>query len=256
MRHKITNLFLVLIITILHVHPSFGEEQAPLVIFDQGHNQRFLIENSGELQMSGLADIVKAQGARVSSTKTPLRDKSMQGVSGLVISGPFEKLQPNEIEAVLRFLKKGGRLAVMLHIGSPLAGLLAGLDVDSSNAVLHERQNIIDSDSNFRVKALSPSPLFTGINQFSAYGAWALNAGSSSSSSIIANTSPESWVDLNGDRVLSKGDAIGVFGVVVSGTFGAGSFVIFGDDAIFQNRYLDADNKKLAANLASWLSGR
>jgi len=253
MRLKAANLFLALFITLLFVPLSFGEETAPLILFDQGHNQRFLIENGGELQLSRLADIFKQQGARVEATRIPFCDKSLHGVSGLVISGPFEQIQPKEIEAVLRFLKRGGRLAVMLHVGPPLAGLLARLDVDSSNAVLHERQNIIENDLNFRVKALSSSPLFTGVSQFSAYGAWALDAGASSA--IIARTSPDAWVDLNGDSVLSKGDAVGTFGVVVSGTSGTGNFIIFGDDAIFQNRYLDADNSKLAANLGSWLAG-
>ena len=252
MSRKAVDLFLVLIITLLYATSSFGKE-SPLILFDQGHNQRFLIEDSGELQLSRLAETFKAQGARVGSTKAPLCDESLLGVSGLVISGPFEQLQPKEIEAVLRFLKSGGRLAAMLHIGAPLAGLLSGLDVDSSNGVLHERRNIIDKDINFRLNTLSASPLFAGISQFSAYGAWALDPGGTAS--IIASTSPEAWVDLNGDGSLSKGDAIGSFGLVVNGTFGAGSFVIFGDDAIFQNRYLDADNLKLAANLGSWLSG-
>jgi hypothetical protein len=254
MYHFTMNLFLLLTTMLLVVPPSFGNETAPLVLFDQGHNQRFVIEEKGELQLSGLADTIRAQGARVAATKAPLTDEALNGIAALVISGPFEQLRPEEVEAVARFLKKGGRLAAMLHIGSPLAGLLARLDVDCSNAVLHERRNILGNDLNFRVKALSPSPLFNGISEFSAYGVWALNAGASST--VIAHTSPEAWVDLNGDGVLSNGDAVGAFGLVVSGTLGAGSFVIFGDDAIFQNRYLDENNKKLATNLGSWLTKR
>lgn len=245
---------LILLIATLSVTPLFGEETAPLILFDQGHNQRFLIEDTGELQLSMLAGIFRSGGAQVSATKIPLCDESLRAVSGLIISGPFDKLQPNEIEAVLRFLERGGRLAAMLHIGPPLAGLLTALDLDSSNAVLHERRNIIDNDLNFRVKDFTGSPLFKGVSQFSTFGAWALDTGKSST--IIARTSPEAWVDLNGDRALSKGDATGAFGIVISGTYGAGSFIIFGDDAIFQNRYLDADNQKLAANLGSWLSGK
>ena len=53
----------------------------------------------------------------------------------------------------------------------------------------------------------------------------------------------------------SKGDAGGPFTVAVSGTLGAGLFAVFGDDAIFQNRYLDEDNGRLAANLSGWLAG-
>jgi len=229
-------------------------EGGPRILFDQGHNQRFLIEEKGELQLSGLADIMRGQGLQVASTKKPLNDEVLKDVSALVISGPFGTLTAEEVDSVVRFVERGGRLAAMLHIGSPLAGLLARLDLDHSNAVLHERSNVIDTDINFRVISLSGSPLFAGITQFSLYGGWALNPGKTGMS--IATTSPEAWVDLNGDKVFSEGDAVGPFSVVVSGTLGGGSFVVFGDDAIFQNRYLVENNLKLAGNLAGWLAGR
>lgn len=245
---------LVLVLLLLWAAQAAAAEPAVRVLFDQGHNQRFLIEEKGELQLSGLADIVRSQGAEVTATKSALVPEILGTCNALIISGPFAALSPEEVEAVIRFIEKGGRLAAMLHIGTPLAGLLARLDVDHSNAVLHERQNVIDADINFRVKNLAADPLFSGISQFSLYGGWALDPGSSARS--IARTSPEAWADLNGDKILSKGDVVGEFTVVVSGAYGAGSFVIFGDDAIFQNRYLDDDNRTLAANLASWLAGR
>ena len=99
-----------------------------------------------------------------------------------------------------------------------------------------------------------PTQLFSGINSFSAYGVWALKPGASSSA--IARTSPEAWVDLKGDNIFSEGDAVGAFAVVVMGTLGKGDFVVFGDDAIFQNRFLDDNNRKLAINLGTWLTRR
>ena len=229
-----------------------AKEPAPQILFDQGHNQQFLIEGSGELQLSKLAGIFRAQGAKVTSTTSPLSDGTLQGSDALVISGPFTGLKASEIDAVLRFLERGGRVAVMLHIGSPLSALLNRLDVEHSNTVLHERQNVIDKDLNFHVQDLATTPLFHGISRFATYGAWALNPGSDSTA--IARTSDQSWVDLNGDKLLSDGDAVGPFALTVSGTHGAGRFIVFGDDAIFQNRYLDDSNSKLAANLGSWLA--
>jgi len=76
---------------------------------------------------------------------------------------------------------------------------------------------------------------------------------SGSSARVIASTSPKGWVDLNGDKKLSTGDVVQAFGVVVDGARGAGRFVVFGDDAIFQNKFLDQQNLRLAHNLASWL---
>lgn len=244
----------VLLVLSLWTGSAAAEEQTTKVLFDQGHDQRFLIEESGPLQLSGLADMVREKGAHVKSTKSLLSDETLGDCTALIISGPFKSLLPEEVAAVVRFIEKGGRLAAMLHIGQPLASLLARLDVDYSNAVLHERQNVIDADINFRVKAMNPEPLFSGISAFSVYGVWALDPGPAARS--VTRTSPLAWVDLNGDKVLSQGDAIAEFSVVVNGSYGAGSFVIFGDDAIFQNRYLDDDNRTLASNLASWLAAR
>ncbi|KAB0672226.1 DUF4350 domain-containing protein [Oryzomonas sagensis] len=243
------SLIFALILTAL---PSFAAAVPSTVIFDQGHGQRFTTGDPGELQLSKLADTLRASGAAITTTTAPLSDEVLTGAAGLVISGAFKPLQPEEVEAVARFVQNGGRLAVMLHIAPPLGNLLARLGIDSSNSVLHERQNVIDSDLNFRVTDLSPTPLFSGVNSFSAYGVWAIRPGTSSSA--IARTSPEAWVDLNGDKVLSRGDAVGAFAVVVMGPLGKGEFTVFGDDAIFQNRFLDDNNRKLAANLGIWLT--
>lgn len=229
-------------------------EEGPRILFDQGHGQRFIIEDKGELQLSKLAGILRGRGAQVSSAKMTLNEDVLKSVTALVISGPFESLRPDEIDVVTGFVERGGRLALMLHIGQPLSGLLLRFDLDHSNAVLHERNNVIDASNNFRVNDLSPSPLFDGISQFSLYGAWALDPGKNGVS--IARTSTDAWADLDGDKVLSKGDAVGSFSVVVSGVLGAGEFVVFGDDAIFQNRYMDENNTKLAGNLAGWLMGQ
>ena len=233
---------------------SSGAESLPHVLFDQAHGQKFVIEEGGELHLSVLAGVVRQSGATATSSRAPLTDELLRGVAGLVISGPFQLLSADEADAAVRFLERGGRLAVMLHIGSPLAPLLERLDVDFSNAVLHERRNLLDQDLNFKVTDLSGEALFAGVPEFSLYGGWALNPGPSVTS--MARTSPEAWVDLDGTRTLSRGDALGPFTVVAGGKRGSGAFVVFGDDAIFQNRYLDGGNRQLALNLAAWLSGK
>lgn len=248
--HSKTAMFFMLIVLLLPLNIP-AEDSLPRVLFDQGHNQRFLIEDAGELQLSKLAGLVRDRGARVNSTTAPLTDKTLQGVSALVISGPFASLQAAEVDAIVHFLERGGRVAMMLHIGQPLSALLNRLNIEHSNAVLHEGKHVIDTDLNFQIKDLASTPLFHGISHFSAYGAWALNPGDGATA--IASTSGESWVDLNGDRSLSDGDARGPFALAVSGSRGAGAFVVFGDDAIFQNHYLDDSNSKLAANLGAWL---
>ena len=247
-------LLMVGVVLFFSASSAFAGGNATQILFDQGHNERFLIEEKGALHLSDFAAVLGSKGALVSSSTKVLDDAALKNVTALVVSGPFASLQPEEIDAVVRFIERGGRLAAMLHIGPPLAGLLARLDVYHSNGVLHERHNVIDLDMNFRVTALSGSPLFDGLAQFSAYGAWALDPGKAVT--VLAQTSAEAWVDLNGDKILSPGDAVGAFAVAVSGNLGSGGFVIFGDDAIFQNRYLTDNNGKLAGNLAGWLMGQ
>ena len=248
--------FLLLIGMLLAADLSFGSDRLPVILFDQAHNQRFLIESPGDLQLSGLADIFSSQGIRVVSSKSPISEETLKDVSGLMISGAFDRLEPEEIAAVSQFVSKGGRLAVMLHTGFPVAELLGSFGVDISNSVVHERRNIIgDNNLHFSMQTSdSDDLLFKGINKFSAYGVWALN--SAPPAVTIANSSPDAWVDLNGDGRLSKGDATGSFAVVVTGKKGSGDFIIFGDDALFQNKFLDEDNRRLAQNLGSWLIRR
>lgn len=226
---------------------------APLVLFDQAHDQRFVIARDEPLQLSGFAAVMKGEGLDVRSSAEPLTEEALRKVDALVISGPFKPFDAAEVDAVVRFVERGGHLAVMLHIGSPFAELLQRLEVNFTNYVLYEHENIIEGDPrNFQVKNLVTSPLFGGIDHFSLYGGWAL-MNSAQSAWVIAATSPKGWVDLDGDKKLSNGDVLGSFGVVVAGELGAGRFIVFGDDAIFQNRFLDEQNSQLAKNLARWL---
>ena len=233
---------------------AYAGENSPNILFDEGHGQLFAVDNSGDLQLSKFAETMRSSGAQVSKTREILSDDSLKGASALVISGLFKPLQADEVDAVLRFIQKGGRVAVMMHIAPPLGNLLFRLGLGYSKTVIHERQNVIDNDINFRVTDLSPSPLLTGIDFFSAYVVWAIDPREAASS--IARTSPMAWMDLNHDSVLSEGDLVGSFSIVVTGSLGTGSYAIFGDDAIFQNRFLEGNNQKLAVNLTKWFTAR
>jgi hypothetical protein len=250
MRHIISSICFIALLH-LSVALSLAGENKPIIVFDEGHGQRFVIDNQGDLQLSKLAGTMRASGAQVTKTKDLLSDDSLKGVSALVISGLFKPLQPDEVEAIMRFIQKGGRLAVMMHIAPPLSNLIYRFKLGFSIAVIHERQNIIDQDINFRLTDLTPHPLFKGIDYFSAYGVWAIDP--CDAATAIARTSPTAWLDLNGNGIFSKDDLVQALAVVVTGSLGSGNYVIFGDDAIFQNRFLEGNNQKLAVNLTNWL---
>jgi hypothetical protein len=227
--------------------------EPPVVLFDHGHNQRFLADKEGPLQLTGLAAEFRQQGFSIVTHDSQLTAESLAGADVLVISGPFGSYTPAELDAVTSFIEHGGRLTVMLHIASPLIPLLDRLGVVASGSVLHEQENIIKSDDiNFRVTRLEDERLAAGVGHFSLYGGWAL-LNERNGTTVAARTGDKAWIDLDGDKKLSARDAVQSFAVIVTGSVGKGRFVVFGDDAIFQNQYLDEYNGKLAANLATWL---
>ncbi len=252
-----SSLFLLCLLAILC--PMAACKRAPLpppvVLFDQGHGQHFLVGNQGELDLSKLGETFSGQGFQLKTTaaEQPFSDDALAGVSTLIISGAFKPINDQEIGVIKRFIDQGGQLCVMLHIGSPFAALLHDLGVDISNGVIRERTNLlpVDSATDFFVTDLAAHPITRGLTRINLYGAWALNT--ELAANVIAKTSPTAWVDLNNDKELGQGDASQAFSVVVTGQLGHGHFIVFGDDAIFQNRFLDGGNQQLAVNLATWL---
>ncbi len=229
---------------------------APRVLFDESHAQQFLTRNQGALDLSALATLLRNQGLVVDSTRQSLTSDLLADVDVLVISGPFKPMDDNELQAVLKYLEAGGGLAVMLHIAPPVGALLHRLDVDFTNGSLRETAQLIDGNPlDFKVSKLTAHPVTDGLTGFSVYGCWALR-GTAPHVSILAETSEHGWVDLDRNNQLSQGDAVQSFGVIAAGEFGKGRYVIVGDDALFQNQFLDESNQKLAINIANWLSFR
>jgi len=246
------SVLLSLLFLLIFSVPSFAYH--PRVLFDQGHGQFFVIEQDTELQLSKLAHTFVDQGFEVSSTGHPLTAELLATSDALIISGAFKPFAASEITEIYRFVERGGRLAVMIHIGAPLLPLLQVLGVDVGIGVIREELQAIDNEPlNFRTSSLQPHPLTFGLDNFSVYGSWPVRP-LTSSGQILASTSKRAWVDLSGDKRLSPGDAVQAFGVLVGNRIGRGELLVFGDDAIFQNRFLQGNNQQLAKNLAHWLA--
>jgi hypothetical protein len=230
-----------------------GAASGKVVLFDEAHNQKFLVGQSSPLDLSGLAAVFQNEGLTVRASKGKITTEVLSNVDALVISGAFSPLAPDEITAITRFLENGGRLCVMLHIGMPVTDLLHRVNVSISNGVIHEQENRLRKDGlDFRITRMKQHELMKGVNRFSIYGGWAL-INTARNAKIIAQTGAQAWVDLNKDEKFGKGDPMQAFGVVIAGRSGRGGFVIFGDDALFQNKFLVEGNAALAKNLAKWL---
>lgn len=242
----------ILAIALSTATPLLAHAQ-PLVIFDEGHGQRFNLSDDGPLQLSGLAKIFEQRQVTTVGHASRLTPAVLQNTSALLISGPFIPFANDEIEAIYEYVAKGGRVAIMLHVAPPAASLLHRLGVDVSNGTVRERANIIDANSlNFYLSQTQPHQLVTGLQHIGVYGSWALrNTGDNAA--VIASTSPQAWIDLDRSGSLTGADATGTFGIVVAGNIGKGRFVVFGDDALFQNKFLTGNNVLLAERLVDWL---
>jgi hypothetical protein len=229
-------------------------DKIPVVLFDEAHGEQFLPQKEAPLALTGLADLFFARGFQIHIAKEPLTPISLAGVDAVVISGPFAPFAPEEIDALYDFVEKGGRLAVMLHVAPIISQLLSRFDVVHSNGVIREEAHvqIAGEALNFHVARLDKEPLFTGIDRFAVYGGWALASGGKFAR-IVASSGEKSWIDLDKDRNYSEKDAMQSFGIIALGEVGKGNFVIFGDDAIFQNRYITGANRQLAENLVQRL---
>ncbi|MEA3547705.1 MAG: DUF4350 domain-containing protein [Thermodesulfobacteriota bacterium] len=224
----------------------------PVALFDQAHGQAFLVEKNGPLDLSGLAGVFAEQGALVRTSSAKISATTLTNIDILIISGPFAPIEDEEIKAIIKFIEQGGRLAVMVHIGPPVIKLLMHLGVSISSAAVYEQNYIIDGNPlDFMVPDLASHPLTNGLDGFNVYGSWAL-LGNKEHVESVARTSKDSWVDLNRNKILNEKDAKQSFSLVVAGGLGHGQFAVFGDDAIFQNRFLKGGNLLLGRNLARW----
>jgi len=253
MKQKQVILFFCLGVFLLSLTVVQAETKKRTVIFDQGHGQKFVIEKEGELQLSGLSGLFREKGFDVKVNAGKLTDAALKTADGLIISGAFQPLLPEEIDAVIRFVERGGKLCIMLHIPQPLTGLMGRLKIYPSNGVIQEEENTIhNAPKEFFMTNLEKHAITKGVKKIGVHGAWALMT-ESKTAQIIAQTGPKAWVDLNRDGKFNKPDARQSFGVVIAGTLGKGKYVIFGDDAIFQNKFLEQENMTLGKNLADWM---
>jgi hypothetical protein len=253
MKQKWFILFLCISISLWSFAVAQAEAKKRTVIFDQGHGQKFVIEKEGELQLSRLAGLLKEKGYDVKANAGQLNDATLNTADVLLISGAFQPLSPEEVNAVIRFVERGGKVCVMLHVPQPLTGLMKRLKVYASNGVIQEQENTINNaPKDFFITNMEKHDITKGLKKIGVHGAWALMT-ESKTAKIIARTGPKAWIDLNRDGKFNETDARQSFGVVIAGTLGKGRYVIFGDDAIFQNKFLDQENMALGKNLADWM---
>lgn len=228
------------------------DTQAAKVMFDEGHGQRFTITDTSTLGLSGLAGVF--QGHEVVSYQGVIDADTLADVDILIISGAFNAFSVEELDGIVGFVARGGRIAVMLHVGPLNGDLLNRLGVAVTNGVIREQQNLLlDQSQDFYITNFDREhPLFNGIERPGFYGAWAVKA-TGEGILDLAFTSQKAWIDLNRNQQPDGDEPQAEWPMLAAGYLGKGKLAVFGDDAMFQNTFLKDDNLRLAQNLASWL---
>lgn len=246
-------LLCLLLLTGLNTGSVAAHGAEKVVLVDQSHGQRFLLASEEPLGLSRLAGAMQAKGLITKELTGGITATSLQNVGALVISGPFQPFSDVESKALDVFLKRGGRLCLMLHISVPVIPLLKQLGVAVSRAPVRDQINLIGGNPlDFKVITLEKHPLTSGLDGFNVYGCWGL-LNLDDNSRVLAATSPVGWSDMNGDGTRGQAEPNMALGVMVAGKIGKGEFVVLGDDAVFQNKFLTGGNLKLAENLSAWL---
>lgn len=241
------------LLIIIGASASTHASEQVTVISDQGHGQRFFFGSLGGLHLSKLSRLFEAEGFHVMIAPGGATPHMLSYADVFVISGPFRPFTRQEAETLYGFVSDGGRLAIMTHITPTLFELFDKFGITSSDGVIKEREGVIGGvNTDFLVSVLKDHPLMQGIESFSAYGAWGLGS-SREGMEVIASTSTRAWEDLDTDDLKGTDEKAGPFGIVVAGLVGKGKVVVFGDDAIFQNKFLEGNNLRLAENLIRWL---
>lgn len=225
------------------------------VVFDLSHGEVFTPTEAGPLNYSIFYNTFKEQGWDVGISKERISAKALKGVKTYVIAGPMKEVDDAEIEALHIFVKKGGRLIVLLHISTPAAQLCESFGILVTNFVIAEPQdNIEGASQDFYVTRFVKHPVTDGLSKVAVYGSWGLMSGDHSAK-IIARTSDKAWADTNRNRSQEPDEPVQEFGIIGVSEVGKGKVVIVADDAPFANKFINTvDNGRLAENIIGWFA--
>ncbi len=225
------------------------------IIFDEGHGQPFSISKEGDLHLGKFARVFKDAGFEVSTITEKITYDKIKEAKALVISGAFKELDKEETSAIFKFAEEGGRVLINLHIPHPLTDLLKQFEAESTKIpIADDSSPLKDKKVDFGVSDLSQHRIFKDLKRFFVYGSWGLKT-QSTKIKVLAKSSSSSYLDFNRNGRLDNGEEKGPFALILEAEVGKGSFILIGDDTLFQNIFLTDYNLKLAENLAGYFKG-
>jgi hypothetical protein len=232
--------------------------------------------DGGELGFSGFAEALRLEGYALRSVVSASLDEIPDDIDGIVSIAPRRRLPDGFLEALGRYLERGGRLVAFLEPGlaSGIEEVLSDFGITSPDAVLIDpasgafggRPRGLDPIAyNYENHALTQGLNANRMTFFSGARSFTLRkpqTGDEVRRVVLA--SPRSWLeeDLSvldaRKRRFEPGDArLEYHPIVVAGRYprpaGEARIVAFGDSDFASNRYLRAlYNLDLALNAVHW----
>jgi hypothetical protein len=189
-------------------------------------------------------------GFEVAVNRQVVTAETLRGASGLIVAGPMVPLRREEYVAITDFVKAGGTLLMTIHVPYPVLAVPAHWGLPVSPAVMMSENPVAGANdaSIFVADVVRPGPLTEGVSRIAVVSGWPVSA-TSRDATIAVATGADTIADKNRNQKLDPGEK-GSFGVVGMAKVGRGTVVVLGDDAIFANIALYAeDNVKLLDNV-------
>jgi ABC-type uncharacterized transport system involved in gliding motility auxiliary subunit len=234
------------------------------------------VSSEGELGFSGLAAALASEGYQLRSLVTASLREIPEDVDAVLLLAPQRALLPTSIEALERYLERGGRVVALLEPGAesgaePLLARwgiepLAGVIIDPASGEVSEGVPGVapiayNYESHPLASGLNPDRMtyFSGARPLAVH-----NTAAGDNVRRVVLASPRSWVtpDLSvlsrrGDPPLPGAARQDYHAIAAAGRYprpgGEARLVVFGDSDFASNRYLRAlYNLDLVLNAVHW----
>ena len=186
--------------------------------------------------------VADTEGARITLTPPTVEGLS-PATTTVVIVGPTDAYTSGEAAELRSFVETGGTLIVADDYGPYGNALLnaTGATARFDGGQLRDERTFYRAPTLPRVTNVSGSPYTTNVSTLTLNGGTAVNPGAAT---VVARTSPLTYIDKNATGTLSAGDRLAAYPVITTETVGAGTVVAIGDPSLFINTMLEeTDNR-------------
>jgi hypothetical protein len=224
----------------------------------------FSIYNSGWNGTSSIAKATYELGNFVPTLSTQATDTDMTIVhldleefdlqpstDTLIVLGPSRDFSPSDGEVVRRFVTAGGVLVLADDFGTG-NGLLEAIGASSRFSGKLMMDLSFDKRPEFSVCfSFTEDPLTNGLSKILLNHPSSITV-SGADTTVVAESSIASWLDLNGDSVRDVAEPKGPFPIMARERIGNGTAILLSDPSVLINGMVtQLDNGVLAANLVS-----